>query len=370
MKNLLLLVCLAFVHLCQGQSSFTYEIKGEIKGLKNDTVYLSIMSNDAKGPERILVPGNNDKFTYKGKADKPAIVWAQTKLKGSNNGNFTFFIEKGKIKMEGSNDDLATIKVTGTTGNDDYAYTQSRMNDYYGEIKPLQVQLKEQGGNTTEEGKKLYAEITSLYDSVLLFQRDFVSNHPNSLASGMMLYLITDKIPALKLEEYYLNLGEGVKQLAILEKMPTRIAGKKRSVIGSVAPDFTMNDINGNPIKLSDYRGKYVLLDFWASWCVPCRKDNPYVKATYEKFKDKDFVIIGVSVDENGVQWKKAVEKDQLPWIHISDLKKQNKVAELYGVQPIPDNFLIDPTGKIIERGLHGEQLEPTINKIINKTAE
>ncbi len=110
-----------------------------------------------------------------------------------------------------------------------------------------------------------------------------------------------------------------------------------------------------------------MLLDFWASWCVPCRQDNPYVKAAYEKFKTRNLVIISVSVDEDGNKWKQAIEKDQLPWVHISDLKKDNEVAQLYGVQPIPDNFLISPEGKIIERGLHGENLEKTLSGILNR---
>ncbi|MDZ4807656.1 MAG: TlpA disulfide reductase family protein [Bacteroidota bacterium] len=340
------------------QSTFKYEIKGEIKGLKNDTLYLSIKSVNTANPEKILIAASNDKFSYKGQADKPVMVWAQTTAKRGDNGNFTFFIEEGKIKIDGSNDDLTHTRVIGTPNNNDYSYVNSRMNNYYDKIKSHQKKLKQVGDSSAAAYKTEFKQIGILYDSIILFQNEFVADKPNSLASGMLLLLIADKMPVQKLEKYYLSLGEHVKELSILSKMPVKIEGKKRSVIGSPAPDFTMKDVNGKNITLSDYRGKYVLLDFWASWCVPCRKDNPYVKAAYEKFKDKDFVIIGVSLDENGVNWKKAIEKDQLPWIHISDFKKENEVAMLYGVQPIPDNFLISPEGKIIERGLHGNEVE------------
>lgn len=348
------------------QTTFTYEIKGEIKGLKNDTLYLSIMSGkEGKPPEKILIPASNDKFFYKGEADQPTIVWAQTTAKRGNNGNFTFFIENGEIKIEGNNTDLTHTTIKGTANNKEHSYAQGRMNNYYNRMKPLQARLKESGDSSTAAYKDLYKQIILLYDSVFLFQKEFISTHPNSLTSGMLLLVIADKIPVQKLEEYYISFSDDVKKISILAKMPDRIAAKKRSVIGSAAPDFVMNDMNGKPVKLSDYKGKYVLLDFWASWCVPCRKENPYVKVAYEKFKDRNFVIIGVSVDEDGSKWKQAIEKDQLPWKHISDLQKTNKVAELYGVQPIPDNFLINPDGKIIERGLRGEELEKTLGGIL-----
>ncbi|MEO5947706.1 MAG: TlpA disulfide reductase family protein [Chitinophagaceae bacterium] len=358
--NLTLLFCFVSFQ-SSSQSTYKYEIKGEIKGLKNDTLYLNIMSANTAKLEKTLIAASNDKFSYKGQADKPVMVWAQTTAKRGDNGNFTFFIEEGKIKIDGSNDDLTHVQVIGTPNNNDYSYVNSRMNSYYDKIKIHQKKLKEVGDSSTAAYKAEFKQIAFLYDSIYIFQNEYVANHPNSLASGMLLMLIADKMPVQKLEEYYLNLGENVKKLSILSKMPVKIEGKKRSVIGSPAPDFIMKDVNGKNITLSDYRGRYVLLDFWASWCVPCRQDNPNVKAAYEKFKDKNFTIIGVSVDENGESWKKAIEKDQLPWIHISDLQKPNPVAILYGVQPIPDNFLISPEGKIIERGLHGNEVEKVL---------
>jgi len=346
------------------QGVFNYEIKGTIKGLASDTLFLSVMNSGTMAPERISIAANNDQFVYKGKVSQPSIVWAQTTSKRSSNGNFTFFVEKGSIVVAGNNDDLTQTLVTGTKSNDEYAYVNKRMGIYYDQIKILQQKGK--GDTSTVAYKKNYRQIAELYDSINVFQNDYVASHPDALASGLLLMLISDKIPVDRLETYYTSLGEPVKQLSILAKMPTKIEGKKRSVIGSAAPDFTMNDVNGKPVTLSAYRGKYVLLDFWASWCVPCRKENPSIKAAYAKFRDKNFEVIAVSVDEKGALWRKAIEQDQLPWIHISDLQQQNKVATLYGVQPIPDNFLIDPSGKIIERGLHGSQLETTIEKFLN----
>lgn len=347
------------------QNSFDYEIEGELKGLKNDTLYLSIMSAGNARPERIMLGATNDKFSYKGSVTQKSVVWAQLDNKRRNLGNFTFFLDNGKIKINGNIDTLSHTRVTGTASNNDYTYANSRVNYYYDKRSEIWAKLKAIGDSSSVEYKQTALKVAPLMDSLEAFEKDFVTKNPNSLASGMYLMLLTDKLRVQDLEELYNNLGAEVKQLSILAKMPSRIEGKKRSVIGSAAPAFTMKDMNGDDVNLADYKGKYVLLDFWASWCVPCRKDNVYVKAAYEKFREKNFAIIAVSVDENGNAWKEAIKKDQLPWVHISDLKKENKVAQLYGVQPIPDNFLISPEGKIIERGLHGQELEKVLGGLL-----
>ncbi len=364
LRVLLVIICLTLGGTVFGQTSFNYTIKGQIKGMNNDTLFLSVFSENQKR-EMIIIPTKNDHFHYKGTASIPSFVWAQTTAGRSTNGNFTFLIEKGDITINGNNKDLTHTIVNGTTGNDEYNYAMSKMNIYYDRRSVLQKKIATITDKSSVEYKNLMNEIVALTDSVALFENEFVAEHPNSFASGMLLMLIADNIPVSQLETYYNNLGDKVKQLAILSKLPTKIEGRKRSVIGATAPDFTMNDVNKKPVTLSDYKGKYVLLDFWASWCVPCRKDNPFLKAAYEKFKDKNFTIISVSVDQDSKSWKQAITKDQLHWTHISDLKSPNKVAELYGVQPIPDNFLIDPQGKIIERGLHGEYLLKRLGDII-----
>jgi peroxiredoxin len=130
------------------------------------------------------------------------------------------------------------------------------------------------------------------------------------------------------------------------------------------APEFSQPDINGQPVSLSSFRGKYVLLDFWASWCRPCREENPNVVAAYNQFKDKNFTVFGVSLDENKEAWQKAIDKDGLTWTHASDLQFwNNAAATLYGVQSIPANFLIDPQGNIIAQDLRGEELVKTLEK-------
>ena len=149
--------------------------------------------------------------------------------------------------------------------------------------------------------------------------------------------------------------------------MREKIVARKRVNIGNPAPDFVSTDTSGNSIRLSSFQGKYVLLEFWANWCVPCRQQSPHLVEMFKKYGDKGFTIVQYSTDEKNAEekWKAAIRKDKLTWTQVSDLNGfENKVSKLYGVQPIPDNFLIDPAGIIIGRRLEGKELEEKLKNI------
>ncbi|MCU0348771.1 MAG: TlpA family protein disulfide reductase [Saprospiraceae bacterium] len=164
------------------------------------------------------------------------------------------------------------------------------------------------------------------------------------------------------IEKYQKKEPEAAAQVAQLLKMSGSF------VSGGEAPDFTMNDRDGKPVKLSDFRGKVMLVDFWASWCGPCRRENPHVVELYHKYHSKGFDVLGVSLDKTREPWLAAIEKDGLTWNHVSDLKGwSNDAAQLYGVSSIPHTVLVDRDGKIIARNLRGEQLTAKLREILGE---
>ncbi len=212
----------------------------------------------------------------------------------------------------------------------------------------------------------------------------YVRQNPNSAVSPYFTYTLVASgyvTPAM-IDTLIMNLPAAVKNTKIdhaidmvMEKRKADIAqaeAKRKALedmvpLGSKAIDFTQNDVNGKPVSLSSFKGKYVLIDFWASWCMPCRAENPNVLKAYQAHKDKGFTVLGVSLDAASMKakWIEAIQKDGMPWTQISDLKGgNNAAAKLYGVESIPQNFLVDPNGIIVAKNLRGEQLQEKLNEI------
>lgn len=233
----------------------------------------------------------------------------------------------------------------------------------------LDAQKKKAGYDTIGLAKFRY-EVAQVKQTRKKLEIEFIKQNPKKQVSLDALKDVIGPIP--EDIQLYSRLFEG-----LAKNIRTSEAGlsTKKAIdrfmkvrIGVEAPLFTAPDTLGNPVKLSDYRGKYVLLDFWASWCWPCRDENPIVVKAYHAFKEKNFDILSVSLDESGKRdaWLKAIHADQLSWQHVSDLKYwNNAVAELYAIRSIPQNFLIDPQGKIIAVNLRGEALIQKLNELI-----
>jgi len=193
-----------------------------------------------------------------------------------------------------------------------------------------------------------------------------IAANPTSTVAAYLLYReIAPELSASQIEANLALFDSSLNDLSYIKELKNLVVIKKNVEVGHEALDFKSTTPTGETVSLSDYFGKYILVDFWASWCGPCRRENPNVVAAFNKYKTKGFDVFGVSLDRNKEDWVNAIEKDKLTWTHVSDLKFWDSApAKLYGIRSIPSNVLLDPSGKIIARNLRGEDLNRKLEEI------
>jgi peroxiredoxin len=338
-----------------------FVVTGKLEGLKPSYLFMYHSYKGVEHRDSIMVKDGT--FSFKGKVHEPSMCIIFSK---EIRFQKVFYVQNTDMKFTGNVEAPEKIVITGSPVQADYSVLEKRIAEH--RSKAMAIYEKAEAARKegkTEEANQLTAEFDKLYRAESAIRKQFIMDFPKSYAAmGELLYW-TNESNYKEAAELYAAIASELKTTDKAKEIEAHIKNLDVTQVGKPFVDFTMNDVQGNAVKLSSYKGKYVLLEFWASWCGPCRAENPNLREQYAKFKDKGFNILGVSLDDKEDRWKKALEKDNLPWTQLSDLKGwQNAAAVQYGVRAIPANFLISPEGKIIARDLRGEALNAKLAEI------
>jgi len=366
MKKYLLIAALTAIIIsgCKHEKLPEYTINGTITGA--DTGWVLLMTRDGQKmnttDSTAIAQG---KFEFKGSVVMPGMYYLSVK---GHQDQFGLFIENSVLNVTLYADSIKSSLVTGSKTQDLYM-TYKTQEKGFGMLLDKQYNdyQKASESNDTAGARKAEHNYDSIQELLTSFQKDFILKNGKSVVAPYLVMRMPYMFNLQELENIEKALDTSLNRSDYVKELKKRVEILKAVQPGMTAPEFTLNDTAGKPVALSSFRGKVLLVDFWASWCGPCRHENPNVVKAFNEFKDKGFDVLGVSLDEDKVKWIEAIKKDKLTWTHVSDLKGwQNAVSGLYGVMSIPSNFLINSDGKIIATDLRGDDLRNKLTELFS----
>lgn len=376
MKKIMLIpVLFAMTGLSLTAQKKQVSIKGSFSELQAGRIMVQYRMGDSWKMDSAGL--KNGKFSLKAALEEPGIIYIRYKpltpaphdaAASIRRDALQLFAGPGKIEITGTNS-LKTAKVSGSPEHDDFLRLQAMLKPANEKIAEYSAAyMKARKDNNKEEMKRLEDLMASYAktEQAAIYKKFIQENTQSPVAMYAVQQMAGWDIDVNAVEPVFLSLPEAMRQTKAGKDFTESLNLAKKTMIGAMAMDFEQADSTGKMVKLSSYRGKYVLVDFWASWCGPCREANPGIVQTYNKYKDKNFTIIGISLDRKKEPWIKAIAEDKLTWDHTSDLLFwDNAVAKQYGIRAIPQNFLVDPTGRIIAKNVEGDGLEAELKKVL-----
>jgi len=357
-----------------GGSGDSYTIEGKINGLETGQAFL-LLQTDGDIDTVATVPIEAGVFNFSGEVEHASMHFIRF---GDLPQAAPVFIENAAITITAYVDSLPMIEVTGSASHADLMAYIDDMRAFDAKNMELQTQYQNlmmgaQSGAMDTTGlmgqvNGLIAELNANIDAKTKFQKQWPLDNLDKAAGAYAAWANRQAqiYTPEEIQDLSTKLSAAQPNAPYAGYIASYLAKINGTQVGATAPDFSLPDPDGKTVSLKDYRGKYVLIDFWAGWCSPCRAENPNLIAAYETYKGRNFEVLGVSLDREKGYWLQAIEQDALPWTQVSDLKWwRSDVAQLYGIESIPANFLLDPQGKIIARNLRGPALLAELESIL-----
>jgi peroxiredoxin len=368
---------LPFITVAQKRSVPNYTLKGRVRGLEKNTakVYLYLFQDNAVLDSAKVVNGS---FSFSGRISEP--VWAEVSCKVGTakpkgySRVYNCFIEKGNSLLNFHVDSLPYAKMEGSALNRERVAFEKQirpLSDSASKIISLYFKQEDLLHDSAQSNKDevlnsmkiLNQQDEEVGELIRAEEKKHILAHPSNFYSLWLASVaFRHGLPSERARSIFDKLGPELKATKAGKKFRSLLEQAEVLGLGKMASGFILPDSSGNKVSLSSYKGKYVLIDFWASWCIPCRAENPNVVKAYEQFKDKNFDVLGISIDTSKPSWIKALQEDQLIWKNVLD---NGAVAKQYNISSVPSNFLLDPNGKIIARNLRGDQIINELQKIL-----